>query len=53
MSQDFRCKGCCRLLFKGRIQSVEIKCPRCGCLQKIGGCCRNTSSPSGQGDKNA
>ncbi len=38
MSKDFRCKGCCRLLFKGQIQLVEIKCPRCGCLQKIDGC---------------
>lgn len=30
---EFRCKGCGRLLFKGFIQQVEIKCPRCAKVQ--------------------
>lgn len=28
----FRCPHCNRLLFKGRIYYVEIKCPKCGCI---------------------
>lgn len=33
---EVRCKKCNRLLFVGIVEYVEIKCPRCHCLQKIG-----------------
>lgn len=29
-----RC-GCARLLFKGRVYDIEIKCPRCGTLNRF------------------
>ena len=29
-----RC-GCGRLLFKGTVQDIEIKCPRCGTLNRF------------------
>jgi len=28
-----RCKKCDRLLFKGAIKTIEIKCPKCGYIQ--------------------
>nr|WP_143122650.1 Com family DNA-binding transcriptional regulator [Sporomusa acidovorans] len=31
----FRCPKCNRLLFKGCIKYVEIKCPRCGHIQYV------------------
>lgn len=31
---EVRCQKCGRLLFKGIIEAVEIKCPRCGALQR-------------------
>ncbi|WP_371363982.1 Com family DNA-binding transcriptional regulator [Sporomusa rhizae] len=31
--RTFRCPNCNRLLFKGCIKYVEIKCPRCGHIQ--------------------
>ncbi|MBZ0157833.1 MAG: Com family DNA-binding transcriptional regulator [Alphaproteobacteria bacterium] len=33
---EIRCKRCRRLLLKGDIRLIEIKCPKCGYLQKIG-----------------
>ncbi len=32
-----RCKKCRRLLFKGDVKTVEIKCPKCGYLQILQG----------------
>ncbi|PKN35627.1 MAG: hypothetical protein CVU61_02055 [Deltaproteobacteria bacterium HGW-Deltaproteobacteria-19] len=29
---EIRCLRCHRLLMKGRIRKVEIKCPKCGCI---------------------
>lgn len=33
---EVRCKICNRLLFYGKVQYVEIKCPKCNKIQKIG-----------------
>ncbi|WP_346356113.1 Com family DNA-binding transcriptional regulator [Azotosporobacter soli] len=38
MYKEFRCLCCGKLLFKGQIHCVEIKCPRCHALQKLEGC---------------
>ena len=32
---DIRCEKCNRLLCKGCVQWIEIKCPRCGWLQSL------------------
>lgn len=32
---EVRCTKCNRLLFVGKVEYVEIKCPRCHSLQKI------------------
>ena len=29
---EIRCRRCRRLLMKGEIKQVEIKCPKCGCV---------------------
>lgn len=41
---DFRCKNCNRLLFRGTIDSVQIKCPRCGVVLNL----KPQSLPEGQ-----
>ncbi len=33
MEREIRCLSCNRLLLKGRVAQIEIKCPKCGCLQ--------------------
>ncbi|MDM8143063.1 Com family DNA-binding transcriptional regulator [Megamonas hypermegale] len=33
---EVRCKVCNRLLFLGKVQYVEIKCPKCNKIQKVG-----------------
>lgn len=33
----FRCPCCNRLLFKGWVKYVEIKCPKCGCVHRVSG----------------
>lgn len=33
MTEEFRCQSCKRLLLRGRVEKIEIKCPRCGCVQ--------------------
>ena len=33
--KEIRCKKCRRLLMKGEVKAVEIKCPKCGYIQKI------------------
>lgn len=33
---EHRCKCCNRLLFFGNVQYVEIKCPKCSQIAKIG-----------------
>lgn len=35
-SKEIRCKKCRRLLMKGEIKVIEIKCPKCGYIQTIG-----------------
>jgi predicted Zn-ribbon and HTH transcriptional regulator len=35
MMSDIRCKKCNRLLMKGTLLKIEIKCPKCGLIQKI------------------
>jgi len=35
LKREIRCKRCGRLLMKGEVRVVEIKCPRCGCIQRI------------------
>ncbi len=32
---EIRCRRCRRLLMKGEIKQVEIKCPKCGCMQRL------------------
>ncbi len=34
---EIRCKKCRRLLMKGAVTVVEIKCPKCGYIQIIEG----------------
>lgn|GEM_PF-1332264 len=34
---EIRCKKCRRLLMKGAVMAVEIKCPKCGHIQTIEG----------------
>lgn len=31
-----RCKVCNRLLFLGKVEYIEIKCPKCNCIAKFG-----------------
>lgn len=33
----YRCPHCNRLLFKGCVRYVEIKCPRCGYVYNVSG----------------
>jgi len=33
--KEIRCKKCKRLLMKGEVRHIEIKCPKCGYIQKI------------------
>lgn len=33
--QEIRCKKCRRLLMKGSITYIEIKCPKCNSIQKF------------------
>ncbi|WP_144681719.1 Com family DNA-binding transcriptional regulator [Desulfobotulus alkaliphilus] len=35
--EDIRCRRCRRLLMKGLVVKVEVKCPKCGSLQLFGG----------------
>lgn len=30
---EIRCRRCRRLLMKGEVKQVEVKCPKCGCVQ--------------------
>lgn len=32
---EIRCRKCNRLLMKGEVMLVEIKCPKCGLIQEI------------------
>ncbi|ADU66746.1 Com family DNA-binding transcriptional regulator [Desulfurispirillum indicum] len=32
---EVRCKRCKRLLFKGYVVEVEMKCPKCGAIQRF------------------
>jgi len=32
---EIRCRRCRRLLLKGEVKQVQIKCPKCGCLQQF------------------
>jgi phage FluMu protein Com len=32
---EVRCKKCNRLLFKGKVDDIEIKCPKCGTINRI------------------
>ncbi len=34
--EEIRCKKCHRLLMKGEVRFIEIKCPKCGYIQRIG-----------------
>jgi iron complex transport system substrate-binding protein len=36
-AKEIRCKKCKRLLMKGEVQAIEIKCPKCGYVQTIDG----------------
>lgn len=33
--QEIRCRKCNRLLMKGEVELIEIKCPKCGYMQRI------------------
>ncbi|MBP2659877.1 MAG: Mu-like prophage protein Com [Firmicutes bacterium] len=35
---EVRCGQCNRLLFRGIVEDMEIKCSRCGAIQYIGDC---------------
>ncbi len=39
---EVRCSQCNRLLFRGIVEDMEIKCSRCGAIQCIGGCKQET-----------
>jgi len=32
---EIHCRFCRRLLMKGEVKRVEIKCPKCGCVQRL------------------
>ena len=32
---EIRCRKCNRLLMKGDVLQIEIKCPKCGYMQKL------------------
>lgn len=34
-TKEIRCKRCKRLLMKGEVNGIEIKCPKCGYINKI------------------
>lgn len=36
MKSEIRCRKCKRLLMKGEVRHIEIKCPKCGLIQEIG-----------------
>lgn len=40
---EIRCRRCRRLLMKGTVVNVEVKCPKCGYIQVI----RDTGSNQG------
>jgi len=33
--REIRCRKCNRLLMKGDVLQIEIKCPKCGYIQKL------------------
>lgn len=33
LEREIRCKKCKRLLMKGEVWAIEIKCPKCGFIQ--------------------
>lgn len=33
LDKEIRCKKCKRLLMKGEVWAIEIKCPKCGFIQ--------------------
>lgn len=33
LEREIRCKKCKRLLMKGKVWAIEIKCPKCGVIQ--------------------
>lgn len=33
LEREIRCKRCKRLLMKGEVWAIEIKCPKCGVIQ--------------------
>ena len=38
--REIRCKRCNRLLMKGEVCVVEIKCPKCGCVLRYNTQCK-------------
>ncbi|MBW7957320.1 MAG: Com family DNA-binding transcriptional regulator [Deltaproteobacteria bacterium] len=36
LKAEIRCRKCNRLLMKGEVRHVEIKCPKCRLIQEIG-----------------
>ncbi|MCD8553495.1 Com family DNA-binding transcriptional regulator [Seleniivibrio sp.] len=34
-TEEIRCRRCGRLLMKGHVRAVEVKCPKCGYIQVI------------------
>ncbi|WP_034764980.1 Com family DNA-binding transcriptional regulator [Chrysiogenes arsenatis] len=32
---EIRCRKCRRLLMKGHVLQIEVKCPKCGALQRF------------------
>jgi len=35
IEDEIRCRRCGRLLMKGHVRLVEVKCPKCGFIQVI------------------
>jgi len=35
LEKEIRCKRCKKLLMKGEVQTIEIKCPKCGYIQVL------------------
>ncbi|WP_019878494.1 Com family DNA-binding transcriptional regulator [Succinispira mobilis] len=45
--QEVRCQKCNRLLFRGSVKAIEIKCPKCNHVQIITAKDHSVTKPKG------